>query len=207
MRAVDVGVGHDDDLLVAQVLVAIVRAGAAAERLDRDRRAAGSATSLFAPALATFKILPRSGSTAWVARLRACLAEPPAESPSTMKISEPCAPRRRAIGELAGQPQACASPSCGRSPSPCGGEAAPRRARSPIRAAGWPASDGRSANGRTRSRTALSTMRCASAVASRSLVWPWNSGSRMNTESSAAAGTSTSSAVMLAARLLPVSSP
>ena len=35
MGAVDVGVGHDDDLLVAQILVVIVRAGAAAERLDQ----------------------------------------------------------------------------------------------------------------------------------------------------------------------------
>ena len=33
--AVDVGVGHDDDLVVAQILVAVVRAGAAAERLDQ----------------------------------------------------------------------------------------------------------------------------------------------------------------------------
>ena len=37
----------------------------------------------------TFRILPRSGSTAWVLRSRACLAEPPAESPSTRKSSEP----------------------------------------------------------------------------------------------------------------------
>ena len=35
----------------------------------------------------TLMILPRSGSTAWVERSRACLAEPPAESPSTTKIS------------------------------------------------------------------------------------------------------------------------
>src|SRR6478735_5423990 len=35
----------------------------------------------------TLRILPRSGSTACVARSRPCLAEPPAESPSTMKIS------------------------------------------------------------------------------------------------------------------------
>ena len=33
--AVDVGVGHDDDLLVAQIVVAVVRAGAAAERLHQ----------------------------------------------------------------------------------------------------------------------------------------------------------------------------
>ena len=31
------------------------------------------------PALATLRILPRSGRIAWVARSRACLAEPPAE--------------------------------------------------------------------------------------------------------------------------------
>ena len=35
----------------------------------------------------TLRILPRSGSTACVERSRPCLAEPPAESPSTMKIS------------------------------------------------------------------------------------------------------------------------
>ena len=40
-----------------------------------------------------------------MARLRACLAEPPAESPSTMKSSAPCGRRLRAVGELAGQPE------------------------------------------------------------------------------------------------------
>ena len=34
------------------------------------------------------RILPRNGSTAWYSRLRPCLAVPPAESPSTMKISD-----------------------------------------------------------------------------------------------------------------------
>ncbi len=38
-------------------------------------------------AFSTFKILPRSGSTACVLRSRPCFAEPPAESPSTMKSS------------------------------------------------------------------------------------------------------------------------
>src|SRR5215471_3856968 len=41
------------------------------------------------PADATFRIFPRNGKTAWVRRSRACLDEPPALSPSTMKISEP----------------------------------------------------------------------------------------------------------------------
>ena len=39
-------------------------------------------------AFSTFKILPRSGRIACVARLLAVLAEPPAESPSTIKISQ-----------------------------------------------------------------------------------------------------------------------
>src|SRR5580700_8106434 len=34
MGAVDVGVGHDDDAAVAQILILVVDAGAAAERLD-----------------------------------------------------------------------------------------------------------------------------------------------------------------------------
>ena len=50
-------------------------------------------------------------------------------------------------------------------------------------------------------------MRVASWVASLSLVWPWNSGSRMNTESMAAAVPSTSSAVIWPARRLPTRSP
>ncbi len=35
-----------------------------------------------------FRILPRSGITAWKERSRACLAEPPAESPSTRNSSQ-----------------------------------------------------------------------------------------------------------------------
>ena len=35
----------------------------------------------------TLRILPRSGRTAWVLRSRPCLAEPPAESPSTTNSS------------------------------------------------------------------------------------------------------------------------
>src|SRR5919197_156466 len=38
-------------------------------------------------AFSTFRILPRSGRIAWLRRSRPCLAEPPAESPSTMYSS------------------------------------------------------------------------------------------------------------------------
>ncbi len=48
---------------------------------------------------------------------------------------------------------------------------------------------------------AFSTMREASTVASLSLVWPWNSGSRMNTDSMAAQVAITSSVVIAPARL------
>ncbi len=67
-----------------------MHAGAAAERLHQVGELRFCA-SLSLPAEATLRIFPRSGSTAWLARSRACLAEPPAESPSTMKISEPSA--------------------------------------------------------------------------------------------------------------------
>ena len=76
--AVDVGVGHDDDLLVAQILVAVVRAGAAAERLHQIGELLRSAPACPCRRTATLRILPRSGSTACEARSRACLAEPPA---------------------------------------------------------------------------------------------------------------------------------
>jgi len=44
-------------------------------------------------AFSTFRILPRSGRTAWVFGSRPWTAEPPAESPSTTKISEIVASR------------------------------------------------------------------------------------------------------------------
>ena len=43
--------------------------------------------TLFMLAFSTFRILPRNGSMAWKFRSRPCLAEPPAESPSTMYSS------------------------------------------------------------------------------------------------------------------------
>src|SRR3546814_16800829 len=43
-------------------------------------------------ALATLRILPRIGRIACVLRSRACLAEPPAESPWPMKLSVPAGP-------------------------------------------------------------------------------------------------------------------
>ena len=51
------------------------------------------ARSFSADALATLSIFPLSGSIAWVFRSRACLVNPPAESPSTIKSSVPPDPK------------------------------------------------------------------------------------------------------------------
>ena len=105
MGAVDIGVGHDDDALIAQIarrdICAPVPQPSACTRSDSS----WFCCSLPAPALATFRILPRSGRIAWVSRSRACLALPPALSPSTRKISVPSRRVAGAVGQLAGQAQ------------------------------------------------------------------------------------------------------
>ena len=112
-------------------------------------------------ALATLRILPRSGRIAWVSRSRACLAEPPAESPSTMKISVPSDEFRLQSASLPGRRSlrvAClrlTSFSCLRRRS------ARRRVRSPSPAACWrrparPRASGRNGRGpRSRPAAAL----------------------------------------------------
>ena len=55
-------------------------------------------------ARSTFRILPRMGRMAWVRGLRASLAEPPAEFPSTMNSSLSRWVARRAVDQLARQP-------------------------------------------------------------------------------------------------------
>ena len=50
----------------------------------------------------TLMILPRSGRIACVLRSRPCLAEPPAESPSTMKISASAGSRTEQSASLPG---------------------------------------------------------------------------------------------------------
>ena len=51
----------------------------------------------------TLMILPRSGRIAWVWRSRPCLAEPPAESPSTMKTSARAGSRTEQSASLPGR--------------------------------------------------------------------------------------------------------
>ena len=87
--AVHVGVGHDDDLVVAELLQARFLL---ADRPCPGRRSCIPISSLLKilsrRAFQTLRILPLRGRMAWKRRSRPCLAEPPAESPSTMKISD-----------------------------------------------------------------------------------------------------------------------
>ena len=85
--AVDVGVGHQHDLVVAQPRqVELVALDAGAQRRD-DRLHLLVAQDAVDRARSTLRILPRIGRIAWVRWSRPCLAGPPAESPSTMKSS------------------------------------------------------------------------------------------------------------------------
>src|SRR3974390_2042876 len=58
----------------------------------------------------TVRILPRRGSTAWNSRLRPCLAAPPAESPSTMKISDLAGSRSWQSASLPGRLATASAP-------------------------------------------------------------------------------------------------
>ena len=146
------------------------------------------------------RIFPRNGSIAWVERSRACLAEPPAKSPSTMNSSAPSAAVEVQSASLPGRRSLRTallreiSFSCLRRMRSSARSIT--KSRSLLACAGLAASQW--SNG---SLIAFSTMRVASLVARRSLVWPWNSGSRMNTESMQAAPAITSSLVTAAARL------
>ena len=84
MGAVDVGVGHDDDFVIAEF-----RKLKFSVPIPQPRAETIVPTSVFCKifsrrAFSTFRILPRIGRIAWNLRSRPILAEPPAESPSTM---------------------------------------------------------------------------------------------------------------------------
>ena len=199
MGAVDVGVGHDDDAAVAQILVAVMRAGAAAERL----REVGELLVLLKLVLAgggdieDFAAQRQDGLRSAVARLLGRAAGGNALDDKNLR---PFGRAIGAVGELPRQPElahrglardvfflAAADALLGALDHEVEELVGLRRI------AGEPMIEWAS--------IACSTILCASAVASRSLVWPWNSGSRMNTESMAAAPVITSSLVMDWARL------
>ena len=88
MRTVHIRIGHDDDPAVPQLFeiegsfaVAVTDSGADGgdHRLNFQ-----ILQHLVQRAFSTFMSFPRIGRMAWNRRSRPCLAEPPAESPSTM---------------------------------------------------------------------------------------------------------------------------
>ena len=100
--AVDVGVGHQDDLVVAGVLEVELLADAGPDRGDQ-RLDLSFESTLSIRLFSTLMILPRSGSTACVLRSRPCFAEPPAESPSTMNSSASAGSRTVQSASLPGR--------------------------------------------------------------------------------------------------------
>ena len=144
--------------------------------------------SLSAVALATFRILPRSGRMAWVSRLRACLGR----AAGRIALDQEdlgagrgacCCSRRacRAGGACGSRSCAAVSRSCLRRSrssalaTTCSSSTLPRLA-----VAGQPVLE---VVARRWSRPAWPPRR----LTSRSLVWPWNCGCSMNTETRPAA--------------------
>ena len=75
-----------------------------------SERISANASILSKRAFSTFRILPLSGRIACVRRSRPCLAEPPAESPSTMKISESAGSPSWQSASLPGRPAPSSAP-------------------------------------------------------------------------------------------------
>jgi len=85
MRAVHIGVRHDDDAVVAEFSRYRTRpCPIPVPRVWIKVTISWEEISLSNRAFSTFSILPFNGKIAWNLRSRPCLAEPPAESPSTM---------------------------------------------------------------------------------------------------------------------------
>jgi hypothetical protein len=206
MRAVHIGVGHDDDLVVAQILDVELRAHADAQRLAEVGDLGVLAELGRRRAQHVQDLAPKRQE-----RLR--LAVPRHLGRAARAVALDDEQLRPVAGLLRSSRRACRAgavsswPICAPSPSP-----ARRRRRSSARSTRKsriePAALVFAASQLSKwSRTAASTMRAASVVARRSLVWPTNSGSAMKQETSAQPPPVRSSRVMLAAFLLPTSSP
>ena len=140
-------------------------------------RISSEASVLSRRAFSTLRILPRSGRIAWNARSRPCLAEPPAESPSTRKSSRFSGSRSWQSASLPGRPRAVER-----------ALAAGQVARLARRLAGpggvedlagrcaWRLSGSPRGSSASRSLTRLSTMPLTSELPSLPLVWPSNCG-------------------------------
>jgi len=131
-EAVDIGIGHDDDLVVARPWRRRILPGPipVPERRDQGADLGGGEHLVEARAALDVQDLAAQGAGSPCAlRSRPCLADPPAESPSTMKISERAGIAFLAVGELAGEGRDVErAPCAGSSPGPWRA-ASPRRPR------------------------------------------------------------------------------
>ena len=179
VMAVAVGIDQEEDLAVAQLVLVEVVADAAAERGD-DVLELALLSTFSVDACSALSTLPRSGRIACVRRSRPCLAEPPAESPSTMNSSDSSGIGRRAVGELARQVEPVADRRLAR--HRLRGRARRPRARAPpgrcARRSPRPSSCSRSASSRAPGARRRRPRPATSGLLSRSLVCPWNCGSQ-----------------------------
>ena len=141
----------------------------------------------------TLMIFPRSGRIAWVLRSRPCLAEPPAESPSTMKISASAGSRTEQSASLPGSVE-FSSADLRRVRSRALRAASRARAASTALRIAWRASAGFSSrNSASPLLTAACTKPSTGGLPSLVFVWPSNCGSAIFTEMIAVRPSRTSS--------------
>jgi hypothetical protein len=87
VMAVRVGIHEENDLPITQTVESNLSPGPVPRAVTRSFSSALVSTG---ERLTAIEDLARSGNTAWKRRSRPCLAEPPAESPST-RYSSHCA--------------------------------------------------------------------------------------------------------------------
>ncbi len=164
-------------------------------RAEITSRMASCPSILSGRAFSTFRILPKSGRMAWNRRSRPCLAEPPAESPSTMNSSDSSGSRLEQSASLPGSvPLSSALLRCTRSRA----FRAASRARLATRHFSMIrfASEGFSSRYcASASPTTVCTWPATSGLPRRVFVWPSNCGSGSFTETTATRPSRTSSPV------------
>jgi len=131
-------------------------------------------------ACSALSTLPRSGRIACVRRSRPCLAEPPALSPSTMNSSDSAGSVDEQSESLPGRLSRCETAVLRDTACDAARDASRARAARMMRAT-MPSAIERPSVSQFSSatRTAPSTSAATSGLLRRSLVCPWNCGSRM----------------------------
>ena len=134
-------------------------------------------STFWVEACSAFRTLPRKGRIAWVLRSRPCLAEPPAESPSTMKSSLSAGSVDEQSASFPGRFKRCETAVLRVTSADAARDASLARAARMMRATTASAMvlfSFRYCSSAGRMRPSI--MLAASALLRRSLVWPWNCG-------------------------------